>query len=306
MSSASGLRTWIPVLFLCLIVLAPRPARTEESEILVLVSRRIRPYLQAVEGLTQTLKAAGLPFQVLFMEETDAGGPDNLRPLPGGRVRIAVGPEAGRRLKESSPVPDRFFFMMILDSENVFADTPEACGVSLRIPVSRQLTEIRAALPEIRRIGILFNPDHNGDFFAAARTIGLELGLSLVPLEVHSRREIPGVIRTDLDDVEAIWLIPDRTVISESVVQFIIKESLLRRTPVIGFNRFFYESGALLSFIIDYGEVGRQTARLVMETIETNRCSSMPPAFRIWMNARVRRRLEVKIGDPFGGNGVEP
>ncbi|MFP4308346.1 MAG: ABC transporter substrate-binding protein [Desulfococcaceae bacterium] len=271
------------------------------------MSRRIRPYLQAVEGLTQTLKAAGLPFRVVFMEEEpDAGEPEDVRPLPGGRVRVAVGPEAGRLLKESSPDPDRFFFMMILDSENVFAETPRACGVSLRIPVSRQLTEIQTALPEIRRIGILFNPDHNADFFAAARTIGLELGLSLVPLEVHSRREIPGVVRTDPGDVEAIWLIPDRTVISESVVQFIIKEALLRRTPVIGFNRFFYESGALLSFIIDYGEVGRQTARLVLEAIEADRCAIMSPDYRVWVNARVRRRLGVKIGDPFGGNGREP
>jgi putative ABC transport system substrate-binding protein len=306
MSSASGLRTWIPVLFLCLIILAPRPARTEESEILVLVSRRIRPYLQAVDGLTQTLKAAGHPFQVIFIEETKGGVPESLRPNPAGRIEVAVGPEAGRLLKESSPPPDRFFFMMILDSENVFAETPGACGVSLRIPVSRQLTEIRAALPEIRRIGILFDPDHNSDFFSNARTIGLGLGLSIVPLEVQSRPEIPVAIRTDPHDVEAIWLIPDRTVITESVVQFIIKEALLRRTPVIGFNRFFYESGALLSFIIDYREVGRQTGRLVVNAIETNRCSSMPPEYRMWMNARVRRRLEVKIGDPFGGNGHEP
>lgn len=39
--------------------------------------------------------------------------------------------------------------------------------------------------------------------------------------------------------MDALWLIPDRTVISESIVKYVIKEAFLRKVPVIGYNRFF-------------------------------------------------------------------
>ena len=96
-------------------------------------------------------------------------------------------------------------------------------------------------------------------------------------------------------EIDVLWLIPDRTVISESIVQHIIKEALFNRVPVIGYNRFFYESGAAFSFVFDYIELGKQTAKLAIDMLSGKACQKNNPVFHAWLNPRVISRLGIEV-----------
>ena len=85
--------------------------------------------------------------------------------------------------------------------------------------------------------------------------------------------------------------VADATVISETVVQYMIKEALLRTIPTVGYNRFFYESGAALAFVFDYRELGRQCVGEALRILAGGKCRATPPAFEMWLNARVLRNL---------------
>ena len=85
--------------------------------------------------------------------------------------------------------------------------------------------------------------------------------------------------------------------ISESIIQFIIETALLNHVPVIGYNSFFYESGAALSFVFDYQELGEQTGDLIMKLIETGVCSRPDPKFSMWVNRKTIQRLDIPLGD---------
>ena len=41
-------------------------------------------------------------------------------------------------------------------------------------------------------------------------------------------------------------MIPDQTVISEKIVQYVIKQALYHKKGVIGYNSFFIRSGAVV------------------------------------------------------------
>ena len=92
--------------------------------------------------------------------------------------------------------------------------------------------------------------------------------------------------------MDALWLIPDRTVISESIVKYVIKEAFLRKIPVIGYNRFFYETGAALAFVFDYKELGQQCAKKALSILSGKNCLSTPPLFHVWVNAGVAGSLD--------------
>jgi putative ABC transport system substrate-binding protein len=101
-------------------------------------------------------------------------------------------------------------------------------------------------------------------------------GVSLIPVAVSSRKDIPAVLKGNFGEVDALWLVPDRTITTESLIRYIIREAIYNKVPVIGYNRFFYESGAVLSFIFDYREIGSQSGEGHGNSLRPSRLSTPP------------------------------
>ncbi len=156
---------------------------------------------------------------------------------------------------------------------------------------------ISRALPACPRVGVLFDPSLNAEFFDSAQAEAAALNRELLPLEVSERKNIPDVLQDHWGEMDALWLIPDSTVISETLVQYMIKEALYREVPVIGYNRFFYESGCALAFVFDYRELGRQCAREAIRALSGGPCRQVSPVFEAWVNARVFANIGMALPD---------
>jgi len=266
----------------------------------VIVSRNIKPYIEAVEGIDGVFKArTDTELVVVSLEKLKGKALETLK-LELSRqstdLFLSVGPEATRFL--SSEMPDiqaPIFYTVVFNPEALVKPSEKICGTSLRIPVSTQIQAIKTAIPTAKRIGIMFDPAHNSDFFKTARGFSSISGIRLVPLAVSSKRDISKVLKKYVDDVDVLWLIPDRTVSSESIITYIIKEALLKSVPVVGYNRFFFRSGAALAFVFDYQELGRQAAELSLQVISGIPCQNAPPLFHALINTRVFKRVGIPI-----------
>jgi putative ABC transport system substrate-binding protein len=272
----------------------------------ILVSSTIRPYLEAAEGAADTLQSAGgiapATFQLDKYPANDLSDLSRSLSAEAFDLLIAVGPAAARfAWSLADEFAGRRLYAMVLDPEKVIGAATPACGVSLNIPVTSQLTAIRSGLPAVRRLGVLFDPSHNRGLPAEAGPAAAPLGLSIVPLAVSSKTEIPRVLEGAWDRVDALWLVPDRTVISESIVEYVIRESIYRKVPVIGYNRFFYDSGSSLAFVIDYREVGAASARQAVRVMNGETCGESAPPFQLWVNTRVMDRLGATPPTAFEG-----
>ena len=153
---------------------------------------------------------------------------------------------------------------------------------------------IAGCLPGSHRIGILYDPLYNAANVRQVEQSAAKFGLKIVPLRVSSKKEIFPALSNNWDIIDLLFFVPDRTVISESLVQHIIKQALLRGVPVIGYNRFFYECGATLVFALDYREIGKDTARLAFKALKGKKCVKATPVFQAWLNVRTARLLGIK------------
>lgn len=271
-------------------------------KVAIVVSQRIRPYLEALEGLrgalAQTSEAEIDEFNLDSFKGKDR---DILvKDLTEGRfdLLIAIGPCAAHFVWANFPSKDvRKLYTMVLSPEKVLASAEQACGIALGIPAQTQFQLLSSVFPSARRVGILYDPLCNDRFVKQAAGYAADVGLCIVPLEVSSGKDISLVLRHHWKDVDTLLLIPDRTVISESLVQHIIKEAILNRVAVIGYNRFFYKSGAALAFVLDYQEIGRQTARIALRMLSGEGCRMESPVFHAWLNRRVIRKLGITFTD---------
>ena len=63
---------------------------------------------------------------------------------------------------------------------------------------------------------------------------------------------------------------------------------------VIGYNKFFYESGAALAFTLDYRRIGEQTGRMAVDILSGMECKRELPTFHTWINERVIQKLGME------------
>ncbi len=272
------------------------------SKIAVIVSLNIKPYAEALEGIHEALHERNRDAAVFFLENYPENRQDGLKDRlirENYDTLIGVGPEASRFIwTEFQNTHIRLLYSMVLHPEQM-KEAPDApCGISMSIPVRRQIDSIARVLPQTKRIGLLFDPAYNQDFFAQTLPAAAEKDLGIIPLSVSSRKEIPRILEKNWDNVDCLWMIPDRTIISESIIQFIIKEALLHDVPVIGYNRFFWESGAVLSFIFDYKELGKQTGALAGRLVPGEKCPELSPGFQLRLNEKVLKKLGTFFKEP--------
>lgn len=266
-----------------------------KPRVALILSQNIRPYLEAAEGINSVLKEiSGAEVNLFALEKLKGKSKLTFKHRISEEeyhLIIGIGPEAAHIMEDSLadlPQP-KVYSMVLLPMENI-----PFCGVSLNIPVQEQLEKIHLSLPFIKRLGLLYDPVNNSSLFLVASAYSEQVGIDIVPLSVSSKTEIPGILDSHLSEIDGIWLIPDQTVISETIIQYVTKEALFQKRPVIGYNRFFYESGAAVAFIFNYEELGRQTAEIALNLIHTGTCMNQPPMFHTWLNQRIYERLDIE------------
>ncbi len=280
-------------------------AEVESYQIVLFVSKSIRPYVEAVDGLRDRLETSIVAdVEVVMLDRYADKARIDLADRFSGKSNVdlvvSIGPEAAAFVWDA--LPEAGFakiYSIILNPEKVIGNIESASGISLNIPPGDQLRVISRGLPSVKRIGIFYDPVYNSDFYAKAAEAALELDVDLVPLSVSSKKDIPFLLEECWDSIDCVWLIPDRTVISESIAQYIIKHSVLKKVPVVGYNQFFYDSGAAVAFVFDYKDLGRQSADLVTGVLSQKEPGRRVPVFKVWLNETVLEKLDFAIPKPI-------
>lgn len=267
----------------------------------VVVSKKIKPYIHVVDGITEEMAVTQTQMDVFFLSfPNNKPDPqlDNqiIRQLAEGQYDLvtAVGPEAAV-LVWGDRSPFKKLYAGVLDPLALPQLLPEACGISLRIPVSLQLEKIAKTFPIIKKIGVLFDPRHNQWFYDQALARGKEYGLEMIALTVNSKHEIANVLKEHKGAIDAVWMIPDQTVISEKIIHYVIKQGIYNHMGVIGYNSFFSRSGAVFSFEFDYKALGSQAGQTMTAYLETGVCRQEAPAFNTIVNQKIADKIGIRV-----------
>ncbi len=270
------------------------------TDIVVLVSKRIRPYADTLKGSSRFFQEKKLTHREFWIND-DKEFLDSFKATLAGlspQLLLTIGPEALILAGSLSAVDPRpVIHTVVLNPGIVIGENSLFCGISLEIPLERQITDITTTLPDIKTVGLLIDPKYNQKFYDQACGFCSEKEVDILSLSVSSKTEIPEVLEKHWNLMDAVWMIPDRTVISERIVQYVIRKGIAKKKPVIGFNRFFYESGAVLAFEFDYERLGAQAGELSYTRLTTGMCSNLDPVYSLSVNNKVAQKINVRVLD---------
>ncbi len=275
----------------------PYVSASAAMDIAILQSSEIAAYREAIGGL----KATG-PIGATYTEY-DAQGDLELGKKLARKLRasnaslvVAVGLKAALAAKaEIVDVP--IVYMMILDPLKHQLTAANMAGTLLEVPVDRQLKIMRTFLPTLHQLGALYDPAKTSSRVKDAVQQATHSDFQLKGLPVESDKEVPQKLRRLLSDVEALWLIPDSTVLTNESLRFILESALERQIPVIGFSPEFTRLGALLSMSVNYGDVGRETGLLAKRILDGEQLRPLNPVpverLKISVNLKTAKFLGI-------------
>lgn len=301
MAVARAAPRWVGAGTFCLLALVGRPHPAPAAqEIAVLKSADIAAYNQAVTAFTEALGPSFVYSQYDLHGDAQEGR-KLARRIRGSDAALvlAVGLKAAIAAKLELPdIP--VIFCMVLDPGRHDLKAPNFTGLLLEIPIERHLSTMRQALPAVRRIGVLFDPEKSQALVDEARRQARMQGFELVTKSVGAERDVAAAARALMTQIDLLWLIPDSTVLSEDSLRFLLDLAMEHKVPSMGFSSEFVRTGALFSLSVSYADTGRQAAQVAQKLLQGEGANLSgrflnPTQTRLTVNPRTARFLGLTL-----------
>lgn len=264
------------------------------AEVVVVQGERMAPFEAAVSGFEATAGVRSVERFVL----SELRGADLVRSVREARPRLvlAVGRDALARVKEIREIP--VVYVMVAAPEAIAGTGRNVTGVAMHVPAERYLSFFGSEL-RARRVGIIYNPARTGALVREALQAAERAGITLVPREADGPRDTVRLLAGLKGKVDALWLLPDASVVTRDTVEAFALFSQENRVPVVAFAARYLEHGALAAFEVDPADMGRQAGRMARRILGGARVETIapePPAKAvIRTNGAVIRNLGLKI-----------
>ena len=274
-------------LSIALIILSALPAWA--TDILILQSSRTSAISDAANGFQ-----AVYPGNTLTMVLADYAEMDVVRLVKEEQPRLllVLGDPAlaASRKVRSVPVVALMALAPLHKGPTGFANSIEPVA-----PPERFFALFKAI--GVKRVGVLYDPARTGWYMKRAKSAAENSDVELVTREVSNPRDVLSRLEQLKGKVDALWMIPDATVVTSDTQDAFFLFSLTQHVPVVTYADHYLSKGAAISLSADLAETGRQAAELTMSLLANpDRDPVIKPARK--MRVRANPNILKKLGIP--------
>ncbi len=137
-------------------------------------------------------------------------------------------------------------------------------GISNELLQGTQLMMYRYFFKDVNKIGILYNSKYNEEWFDIAVESAKDVGISIVGKSINKPDKIESALNNLLPNVDALWLIPDPTVIYDiDSVNKLFDQCQAAGKPIYTYDKAFVNLGATLIMSADIPTMIKQSAEII-------------------------------------------
>lgn len=169
--------------------------------------------------------------------------------------------------------------------------------------VSQQLDLLLKLNPNVKKIGILYNPSEQNSLvqIAEIQKRAKEKKLEVVLQGITNFGELAQATKNLLTQVDALYLPTDNLVVSG--MQLITSEAINAKKIVVVSENSSVEIGALFTMGIDYYELGKRTGQMAVDILNGKPVSQVPfetsKQLKLYVNKKTAKALEIDINNPL-------
>ena len=164
---------------------------------------------------------------------------------------------------------------------------------------AKRLDLLKEAMPRIRRVGVLVNPD-NPSYLPALKAMeaaAKSLQLEIHPFEVREPGQFAGAFSAMAERrMEAVAVVDDRMLFAGGTT--IANLAIARGLPVIG-GRDIIDGGGLMAYAVDFAPMYRRAASFVDKILKGAKPADLPveqaTKFELVVNLKTAKALGITI-----------
>jgi len=190
-------------------------------------------------------------------------------------------------------------FCMVINHERFQLTGSNISGIATETAIEEQMKVFQTILNPLKNIGVIYDPSKTGNIVKNAETKVKDISMNLVKYEINSSKEAPEAMEDLTGRIDALWLLPDSTVVTRKSFDLIKSTALENKIPLLCTSDVFVKAGALAAVFSDYKCVGIQAAQLAGEILERPSLNSFgivnPDSFKLAINTDTADKLGLKL-----------
>lgn len=287
----------LKMLFFSLSVCAILIVASIESQaagIAVISHANIKPYQLAIAGFREQVNAP--------VNEYDLGRSDEQRDVVAAAIRqqhpvliFALGQSAlnfTRSMQFNVPV----LFVFVLHPRKHQSSHQEFC-ITMSIAPEQQFNMLLNFTSNMKRVGVVYDPQKSDGIIQQAKTSAKALGIHLIAIPVSHQKEAASAIAKMMPNIDAMWMIPDTTVLTSTTFKQMIRLSLRYDVALIGLAPKYVRAGSLFALSFDSRAIGLQAGDMVKKILKGQkvRKQASPRVVKFSLNQQTADRLGLHI-----------
>jgi putative ABC transport system substrate-binding protein len=162
----------------------------------------------------------------------------------------------------------------------------------------KRLEVLKEAVPNVSRVGFLWNPDHPDNELPVARRAAMAFGIQLHPVEMRSPGDLDTAFASATQaNIDAIYAVSSRHMVASvtRIVDFATKS----RLPLAGGWGTWVQAGGLISYGPDVAEMIRLAAVYVDKVLKGAKPAALPvlqpTRFELLINLKTAKALGLNL-----------
>ena len=276
----------------CILLLLWAAGASAKPKVAVVMSRLIPPYQKALSGFKKEFDCDTTVFDLQkkrdleeISKEIKASKPDLVLAIGSNALKLS------KKYLKKTPV----IFTMVLKP----GKTPDnICGVSMTLPAKTHIEGLKLIAPNVKSVGIVFNPKHAGGRVDSFKKAAKALGLKAVTVAANSKKEAFSAIKLLASRVDSLWMVMDQDVVAN--FKLMLSLSIKEKVPLATFSYKYVEMGALLALapkFEDLGEQAGQLAKKITGGTSPKKLGVVSPS-NFYYSINVNTALKIGVGVP--------
>lgn len=152
-------------------------------------------------------------------------------------------------------------------------------GVSDKLPLAEQLALVKEITPNVKRLGIIYNPGEANSVssVAEAKELGPKMGLEIIEAPAMKTADVQAATRSLIGRADAAFVPTDNLVVSAMEVAASSAQS--GKMPLYAADTSSVARGAIASVGFNYHQVGIETGKQVVRILKGEKPNDMPVVF---------------------------
>jgi putative ABC transport system substrate-binding protein len=290
------MRKAVVLIIMSLVLCSARIAHAEKA--CVVLSKRIAPYVEALEGIQKVLGSSSMQrFNLGGKRERGAEIVEKIK-ASNCSVVVTIGTLALDVIRLQIQNRPIVYTMVSSPSPTVLA-TKNIAGISIEPPPHVLLKTLKRVLPNVNKVGVIYSPTNTLGYVNRVSSAAKSKGIILHERKVMSVKEAVRSVGELLPQVDALLLVPDPTTANRTVFEYMLLEGFRNGVPLIGLSQNHVKEGVLFTLIIDYGDTGVKTGQLVKRVMKGESLQSLkgapPGSASLVINLKTARKMGLHI-----------